>query len=211
MAHSRMKQLLEDIRKELEAISPKHILNTKKSYATQKEITDFQNASGLVFPPELIEFWLNCNYEITTDTRIYKSLNCDSGPTFFMFDEFEYLVAYWKENAGHDFDDDFAKGPYFDFNNRGFTAKLIKEKVFSKSWFSIAIDSFDGAICVDLDPGINGKAGQLIYMMYVGDDKSGPYYTGFPSLTELLLNYLDQLKKRQIEIEDHLVYPLTHI
>lgn len=205
-----MKHLLEDIRKELEAISPKHILHTKKKYATLEEITDFQNKSGLVFPPELIEFWLSCTYEITTDTRIYKALDCDSGPTFFMFEEFEYLVAYWEENAGHDVDEDFVKGPYFDFNNRGFATKLIKEKVFSKSWFPIAIDSFDGAICVDLDPGVHGKTGQLLYMMYVGDDKSGPYYTGFTSLTTLLEDYLKQLKARQIEIEDHLIYPLTH-
>jgi len=204
-----MKHLLKDIKKELEAICPQHLRQTKQ-YATQKEIDEFQQESRLQFPAELIEFWLTCDFEITTGTGIYKELDCEMAPSFCMFEEFEYLLAYWQENAGHEFDESFDKGSYYHFKNRGFKEEVIIKKVFDKGWFPIAIDSFDGAICVDLNPGSKGKKGQLLYMIYAGDDKSGPYYMGFDSLSTLLSDYLQQLKERKIEIEDNIVYPLTH-
>jgi len=204
-----MKELLQQIRAELERISPKH-LRLRKMYATQEEIAEFEKRSGLTFPEELVEFWLGCDFEITTPTDVYKALDCESGPSFFMFDEFEYLVAYWEENAGHDVDAEFAEGSYFHFEGRGFGEQILTHKVFDKAWFPLATDSFDGAICIDLHPGSAGTHGQLLYMLYAGDGRSGPYYSGYASLTALLEDYLRQLKAGKTVIEDHIIYPLSH-
>lgn len=202
-----MNPLLEEIRNEITRISPAHLKITKKKYATKKEIADFEKQNDFTFPPELIEFWLSCNFEITLGTGIYKTLNCDDGPTFFMLEEFEYLAKYWKENSGHDFDEDFNQGPYFDFKGRGYKEKILIEKVFDNNWFPIAIDSYDGAICIDLNPGPKGAHGQMLYMMYIGDAKSGPYYTGISSFTDLLKQYLKLLKSGKAEVEEGIIYP----
>ncbi|MES2131035.1 MAG: SMI1/KNR4 family protein [Bacteroidota bacterium] len=205
-----MKHLIKDIRQELELISPEHLKITKKKYATKQEIAEFEKESGLVFPDDLKEFWTTCDFEITASTDIYKDLDCDMGPSFFTFDELEYLVPYWEENAGHDFDEEFSSGAYFHFKNRGYKENILIDKVFDKAWFPIAVDSFDGSICIDLNPGQNGTYGQLLYMMYIGDSKSGPYYTGFKSLKAFLEYHLHILKTRKIEVEEKIVYPLTH-
>lgn len=202
-----MKALLEEIRSEIARICPEHLQITKKKYATQKEIADFEKQSGLIFPPDLIEFWLGCDFEITLSTGIYKTLYCDDGPAFFMIEEFEYLVNYWNENSGHDFDEEFSQGPYFDFKGRGYTEQILIEKVFDKGWFPLAIDSYDGAICIDLNPGPKGTHGQIIYMMYIGDGKSGPYYSGLSSFSDLLKEYLKLLKSGKTEVEENIIYP----
>jgi cell wall assembly regulator SMI1 len=202
-----MKALLEEIRNEIARISPAHLKSTKKKYATKKEIADFEKQNKLIFPPELVEFWLTCNFEITLDTGIYKKLKCDDGPTFFMMEEFEYLVKYWEENSGLDFDEDFKQGPYFGFKGRGYKEKILIEKIFDAGWFPIAIDSYDGAICIDLNPGPKGMPGQLLYMMYIGDGKSGPYYTGISSFTDLMKQYLKLLKSGKAEVEEGIIYP----
>ncbi len=205
-----MKRLIKDIRTELEKICPEHIQKHKKRYATKKEIDDFQKQSELIFPDDLVEFWLNCDFEITAGTDIYKDLKCEIGPSFFMFDEFEYLVEYWKENSGQGLDETFTKGEYYDFKGRGYKEKIMIEKVFDHGWFPIAIDSFDGSICVDMNPGAKGIQGQLLYMLYTGEGKSGAYDTGFTSFKEFLMHYLQLLKDRKIEIEDNIIYPLSH-
>lgn len=205
-----MKELINDIRKELELISPEHTTITKKKYATKEEIAEFEKQSGLLLPEDLKEFWLTCNFEITAGTDIYKDLGCDMGPSFFTFDELEYLVPYWEENAGHDFDEEFSSGSYFHFKNRGYKENILTDKVFDNNWFPIAVDSFDGSICIDLNPGPNGTYGQLLYMMYIGDSKSGPYYSGFNSLKAFLEHHLHLLKTRKIEVEEKIVYPLAH-
>jgi len=202
-----MKALLEDIRSEMGRICPEHLKLTKKKYAGKEEIEAFEKQSGLLFPAHLKEFWLTCDFEITLSTAIYKTLNCDDGPAFFMMEELEYLVNYWKENSGHDFDEEFKQGPYFGFKGRGYTEHLLVEKVFDNSWFPIAIDSYDGAICVDLNPGPKGTYGQLIYMMYIGDGKSGPYYAGFTSIDDLLTHYLNFLKSGKADVEENIIYP----
>lgn len=202
-----MKALLEKIRSEMARIRPEHLKLTKKKYATKEEIAGFEEQSGLAFPADLVEFWLSCDFEITLGTEIYKSLNCDDGPTFFMVEEFEYLVKYWQENSGHDFDEEFKQGPYFDFKGRGYKEKILIEKVFDKAWFPIAIDSYDGAICIDLNPGSGGTHGQLLYMMYIGDGKSGPYYTDISSFSDLLKEYLKLLKSGKAEVEENIIYP----
>ena len=202
-----MKALLEEIRSEIARIRPEHLRLTKKTYATKKEIDDFEKQSGLIFPADLIEFWLTCDFEITLGTEIYKTLNCDDGPSFFMVEEFEYLVNYWKENSGHDFDEEFKQGPYFDFKGRGYTGQILIEKVFDEGWFPIAIDSYDGAICIDLNPGPRRIHGQLLYMMYMGDGKSGPYYTGISSFSNLLKEYLTLLESGKAEVEENIIYP----
>lgn len=204
-----MKALIEEIRNELQQICPEHLTITKKKYATQEEIDAFQEQSGLRFPQDLVDFWLHCDFEITLSTEIYKRLSCDDGPCFFMLDEFEYLVPYWEENAGHDFDTEFPEGPYFSFEGRGYQEGILSDKVFDRNWFPVGIDSYDGAICIDLNPGPNGISGQLLYMMYVGDGKSGPYYSGFGSFKELLMHHLQVLKTRRIEIEENIIYPLN--
>lgn len=202
-----MKQLIEEIRHEISMICPKHLEITKKKYATKKEIQDFEKHSGLTFPEDLVTFWLHCDFEITLSTAIYKKLGCEDGPTFFMMDELEYLCEYWKENCGHDFDEEFDTGPYFGFEGRGYNEKILTDKVFDTAWFPLSVDSYDGAICIDLNPGLQGTHGQLLYMMYIGDGKSGPYYSGFKSIKELLLDYLSLLKDRKVEIEEDIVYP----
>jgi len=204
-----MKELLQHIRAELERISPKH-LRLRKTYASREEIYAFEKQSGLTFPEELVEFWLSCDFEITTHTDIYKVLDCEVGPSFFMFDEFEYLVAYWEENAGHEVDAEFAEGPYFHFEGRGYKEQILAHKVFDKAWFPLATDSFDGAICIDLNPGSAGTHGQILYMTCIGDGKSGPYYSGYPSFRAFLEDYLHQLKTGRTVIEDHIIYPLSH-
>ncbi len=188
-------------------ICPEHLKLTKKNYATQKEIAGFEKQSGLVFPADLTEFWLSCDFEITLGTEIYKTLNCDDGPSFFMMEEFEYLVNYWTENSGHDFDEEFKQGPYFDFKGRGYTGQILVEKVFDKAWFPIAIDSYDGAICIDLNPGSRGTHGQLLYMMYIDEGKSGPYDTSYRSINDLLEHYLKLLKSGKAEVEENIIYP----
>lgn len=202
-----MKALLEDIRSEMARICPEHLKLTKKKYASKEEIEAFEKQSGLVFPPDLVEFWLTCHFEITLSTEVYKTLGCGDGPTFFMMEEFEYLMNYWKENSGHDFDEEFKEGPYFNFKGRGYSEQILIEKVFDDGWFPIAIDSYDGAICIDLNPGPKGTQGQLIYMMYIGDGKSGPYYTGYASIRDLLKHYLDFLKSGKAEVEENIIYP----
>jgi cell wall assembly regulator SMI1 len=204
-----MKELISAIRSEMEKISPKHLKITKKKYATKEEIADFEKQSELKFPSDLVEFWLTCDFEITAGTGIYKDLKCDDGPSFFTFDDFESLVDYWKENSGHAFDEDFNKGKYFNFKGRGFKEKIMIDMTFDDGWFPLAIDSYDGAICIDLNPGPNGKHGQLLYMMYIGDGKSGPYYTGFESFRAYLEHYLHLLKERKIDVEEDIIYPLS--
>ena len=203
-----MKTLLSDIRSELEKISPGHF-KIKKKYATKEEIVDFETKNKLTFPDELIAFWLLCDFEITGDTRIYSKLGCETGPSFFMFDEFEYLVEYRKENSGQEFSENRKESAYFEFKNREFKEHILTHKLFDDGWFPLAIDSFDGAICIDLNPGLNGNYGQLIYVMYIGDEKSGAYYSGYNSFTDFLTHYLLLLKDRKIEIEQHIVYPLS--
>lgn len=202
-----MKALLEEIRSEMARICPEHLKLTKKKYATKEEITGFEKQSGLIFPEDLVEFWLTCDFEITLGTEIYKTLNCEDGPAFFMMEEFEYLVNYWNENSGHNFDEGFSQGPYFDFQGRGYADQILIEKVFDKGWFPLAIDSYDGAICIDLNPGLRGTHGQLLYMMYIGDGKSGPYYTGTSSFSDLLKEYLKLLKSGKADVEENIIYP----
>jgi cell wall assembly regulator SMI1 len=204
-----MKELIDEIRSEMENISPKHLKLTKKRYATKKEIADFEEQCQLNLPADLVEFWLTCDFEITLSTKIYKTLICDDGPSFFMMEEFEYLGKYWKENAGHGFDEGFSKSDYFNFEDRGLKEKILTNRVFDNGWFPFAIDSYDGAICIDLNPGPNGTHGQLLYMMYTGDGKSGPYYAGYHSFKEFLQNYLQLLRDRNIEIEENIIYPLS--
>ncbi len=202
-----MKALLEDIRNEMARICPEHLKLTKKEYAKKEAIADFEKQSGLVFPAELKAFWLSCDFEITLSTAIYKTLNCNDGPTFFMIEELEYLVKYWQENSGHEFDEEFRQGLYFGVKGSGYQEEILTEHVFDKAWFPIAIDSYDGAICIDLNPGPKGIHGQLFYMMYTGYGKSGPYYTGFASFSDLLKAYLNLLKSGKADIEEGIIYP----
>lgn len=202
-----MKALLERIRSEIARICPEHLRVTRKEYASKKEIADFEKQSGLHFPEELIEFWINCHFEITLSTEIYRTANCDDGPAFFMMEEFEYLVSYWNENQGHNFGEDFTQGPYHDLKERGDSEHILIENVFDRGWFPLAIDSYDGAICIDLNPGPKGTFGQLIYILYIHNGKSGPYYTGIASFSDLLKQYLELLKSGKAEVEEHIIYP----
>lgn len=204
-----MKELIEEIRSEIKKVCPKHLKITKKKYATKKAISDFEKQSGLTFPKDVAEFWLHCDFEITLGTEIYKKLKCDDGPSFFMMEELEYLVEYWKENPGEDLDEEFKKGPYYGFKGRGYREKVLTEKIIAEGWFPIAIDSYDGALCIDLNPGLNGTHGQLIYRMQIGDGKSGPYDAGFKSFRELLEHHLNLLKNQKIDIEEDIIYPLN--
>lgn len=204
-----MKNLVQDIKNKLKQICPEH-LSTKKKYATKKQLTDFEKKSGLKFPEELVEFWLHCDFDLTVDAKIYQALQLDDESAFFIFDELKYLIELWEEDSGHKMPLLFKAGTYYTFPNRGFEEGILCEAVYDKAWFPIASASDGSVICIDLHPGVNGTHGQLLYVMFVGNGKSGPYYSGYTSLHALLTNYLEDLEAGRFEVEEELVYPLNY-
>ena len=205
-----MKELVKAIKDELKKICPAHVKETKVKYATQKQIDAFQKKNGIEFPAELTEFWLSCDFEITASSKIYKTLELD-GPAYFIFDDLELLILDWEQNSGgsgYPMTDDFKSGDYYAFEKRGYTEDIITASVYDKKWFPLATDSFGGSICIDMNPGKKGTYGQLLYMLFPGEGKAGPYYTGFSSLREFLESYLRDLREGRFEVEDERVYPL---
>lgn len=194
-----MKNLLKEIKDKLEEICPDHLL-TKKTYATPEEIADFEAESGLKFPEELVDFWLHCDFEVIVGSKIHQTLQYEW--TFdFTFDSLERLIKAWKEDAGYPMTLLIKAGNYYDFPNRGYEEGIIKNSFYDKAWFPIATDVDTSAICIDMSPGVNGTHGQLLYMMVIGNGKSGPYYSGYTSLHALLSNYLKDLQEGRFEIE----------
>ena len=203
-----LKNLIEEIKAEIENISSDHISSTKQRYGSKKDINALVKETNIQFPDELKEFWLTCDFEITLDSKIYKTLGLDVAPSYFIFSDIEKLLDDWKENSGTPLTDDFKSGDYYGFENRGYKEGIIGDMIYDKQWFPIATDSFGGSICIDMKPGPKGTVGQLLYIMFIGDGKSGPYYSGYKSLTDLLQGYLTDLKEGKFEVEDDIVYPL---
>src|SRR6186713_139972 len=186
-----MKKLIQEIRTELKKICPEHVAE-KKKYATKKEIADFERKNDLKFPEELVIFWLECDFPIYLDTKIYQTLKLKEAEDalFFPMGSFKFLVGQWDDRSGEEMSENFRSWDYFTFKNRGFVEGIIQESVFDRDWFPIAEASDGSLILVDMKPGPNGIYGQILYMMFVGDGRSGPYYSGYNSLHELLSNYL---------------------
>jgi len=206
-----MKKLIQEIRTELKKICPEHVAE-KKKYATKKEIADFERKNDLKFPEELVIFWLECDFPIYLDTKIYQTLKLKEAEDalFFPMGSFKFLVGQWDDRSGEEMSENFRSWDYFTFKNRGFVEGIIQESVFDRDWFPIAEASDGSLILVDMKPGPNGIYGQILYMMFVGDGRSGPYYSGYNSLHELLSNYLKDLKEGRYLTEEDTVYPLAY-
>src|SRR6186713_2707758 len=166
-----MENLLQEIKAELKKILPEH-LSEKEKYATKKEISDFEKESGLKFPEELVTFWLHCDFYLTVDANIFKKLNCKEAKdtAHFTFNLFKYMVRAWNEDSGKELSEYEKSYDYFTFKGRGFAEGIICETFFDKGWFPIA-QSDGSLILVDMNPGVNGTYGQLLYMMFVSDGK----------------------------------------
>lgn len=208
-----MKELLKEIKAELKKRCPAHIREAKVKYATKKQIDAFQKKSGIEFPQDLTDFWLSCDFEMTVDSKIYKTLGIGEAPAYFILDDLAMLIADWEQNSGesgYPMTAAFKAGDYYTFKKRGYKEGIITASVYDKKWFPLAIDSFGGSIVIDMNPGKKGTHGQLLYMLYPGEGKAGAYYTGFASLRGFLESYLSDLKEGRFEVEDDRVYPLIY-
>ena len=206
-----MKKLLQEIKTELGKICPEHVAE-KEKYGTKEAIRKFEQENGLKFPEELVTFWLECDFAIYLDTKIYQTLKLKEADRalYFSMDSFKFLVGQWEDRSGDDITENFRSWDYYTLKGRGFAEGIMEEAIFDRAWFPIAEEDDGSLIVVDMKPGPNGVYGQILYMMSVSEGRSGPYYSGYNSLHELLSNYLKDLKEGRYLVEEDRVYPLVY-
>lgn len=78
----------------------------------------------------------------------------------------------------------------------------LREVYWSPGWIPFAEDGCGNLICVDLDPGPAGTAGQIIEMEF--QDGQGPYLSAWPDFMALLLGHLYLLEHNWTSLDEDL-------
>jgi uncharacterized protein len=77
-------------------------------------------------------------------------------------------------------------------------AQVIQPKWWHSGWLPFAKDSGGNLLCLDLDPGINGRFGQVIRF----ERAMGPGPMGVNSFLEWLRAYLDALMSGKLKVDE---------
>jgi len=187
-------ELLQELKTYFSDIAPHLTGKFRIIPPTEAEIQALESHLGVI-PKEYraflmandIEFYFSGNFKVLTVEGVLSSWQC-------MTDLLEQGV----------FDDGRIEHHLkHEFGN--WQGNYIKQCWWNRRWIPFAQDSCGNMYCIDLDPGENGRIGQLLNMKT--QDGQGPSYMNFDDFLSYLDHQLELLYLGKLEWDDHHFLP----
>ena len=165
----RMQQLWQDIEKWYQANTPA-LLESLKPPAGDSEIAECEAALGRALPDDYKASLKVHDGEVAVHDYTYVGT--------------ARVVELWSRMKEAN-----AEGFFDGLESDTDAGGRVQKAAWHEGYIPFAEDSGGNLICIDLDPGAKGKAGQIVKM----ELRAGPYYTEQDSFEQWLTDYRDGL------------------
>lgn len=157
----------------------KAILSTFNPAATEVELKELENVIGIKLPKDLIELYSIHNGQDTG--RVFGSAIIE--PESEGLSPISKIIEEWKLFSS-------IENEYPSIVSADNCEKGIKPLGWNSLWIPLIADGSGNAYCLDLDPALGGKKGQIIYR-----NLNGPEYNLVAkSLKDWMDNFIDMLE-----------------
>jgi cell wall assembly regulator SMI1 len=169
---------------------PDRLENLRVRPATKEEIEQLEAEAGEALPDDFREYLLRNGLRIAFDGN-YESLRPGG-----ILSSLRIMNGQLRKGA---FSDGRVEAHIRDgFGN--WKGDIIREVWWSEKWIPFAEDGCGNMLCIDCDPGKNGRKYQLLNMEI--QDGQGPFASAFRSFPEFLQHHVDLLKQGKYDVRD---------